>query len=56
MNEEFIDAIKYLIVDNQQERERIGANAIRLAEEEYDWDKIGKRLDKLYRKILMEAR
>ena len=54
VNEEFIDAIKYLI-DNEQERERIGANARRLAEEEYDWDKIGEKLDGLYRKILMEA-
>ena len=54
VNEEFIDAIKYLI-DNEQERKRIGANARRLAEEEYDWDKIGEKLDGLYRKILMEA-
>lgn len=54
VNKEFIDAIKYLI-DNEQERKRIGANARRLAEEEYDWDKIGEKLDGLYRKILMEA-
>ena len=55
VNEEFIDAIKYLI-DNEQERERIGANARRLAEEEYDWDKIGEKLDKLYKTILEEIK
>lgn len=53
VNEKFVDAIKYLI-DNKQERERIGANARRLAEEGYDWDKIGEKLDKLYREILEE--
>jgi len=51
VNEKFVDAIKYLI-DNKQEREKIGANARRLAEEGYDWDKIGDKLDKLYREIL----
>ena len=55
VNEEFIDAIKYLI-DNEQEREIIGANARRLAEEEYDWDKIGEKLDKLYKRILGEGK
>ena len=54
VNEEFIDAIKYLI-DNEQERKRIGTNARRVAEEEYDWDKICEKLDGLYRNILMEA-
>ena len=52
---EFIDAIKYLI-DNEQERKRIGTNARRLAEEEYDWDKIGEKLDKLYGGILEEKK
>lgn len=55
VNEEFIDAIKYL-VDNEQERKRIGANARRLAEEEYDWNKIGEKLDKLYKGILEEKK
>jgi glycosyltransferase involved in cell wall biosynthesis len=53
VNDEFIDAIKYLI-NNEKERERIGANARKLAEEEYDWDKIGEKLDKLYRRIIVE--
>lgn len=53
VSEEFINAIIYLI-DNEEERKRIGANARRLAEEEYDWDKIGVKLDKLYRRILEE--
>ena len=48
VNDAFINAIKYLI-DNEQERKRIGANARRLAEEEYDWNKIGEKLDKLYK-------
>lgn len=49
VHEEFIDAIKYLM-DDEKERNRIGKNARRLAEEVYDWDKIGEKLDKLYRK------
>jgi len=53
VNEDFIDAIKYLI-DNEEERKRLGANARRLAEEEYDWDKIGEKLDRLYRGLLGE--
>jgi len=55
VNEEFIDALKYLI-DTEKERERIGANARKLAEEEYDWDKIGEKLDKIYRRILEEKK
>lgn len=51
VNEGFINAIKYLI-NNEEERKRIGANARKLAEEEYDWDKIGEKLDKLYGEIL----
>lgn len=51
VNDDFIDAIKHLI-GNEEERKRIGANARRLAEEEYDWDKIGEKLDELYRRIL----
>ena len=51
VNAKFIDDIRYLL-NNEKKRERIGANARRLAEEEYDWDNIGEKLDKLYRQIL----
>lgn len=50
VDEGFIDAIKYLIED-EQERKRIGENARKLAEEEYYWEKIGEKLDKLFQKI-----
>ena len=53
VNNGFINAIKCLI-SNEKKRKKIGANARRLAEEEYDRDKIGKKLDKLYREILEE--
>jgi glycosyltransferase involved in cell wall biosynthesis len=53
VDDKFVDAIKYLI-SNENERKRIGANACKLAEEEYDWRNIGKKLDGLYRNILME--
>jgi glycosyltransferase involved in cell wall biosynthesis len=55
INEEFINAIKYLI-DNEEERNRMGINARKLAEERYDWNKIGDKLDKLYRGILEEKK
>lgn len=51
VDEEFINAIKYLI-NNEEERKRIGANARRLAEEDYDWNKIGEKLDELYGNLL----
>jgi glycosyltransferase involved in cell wall biosynthesis len=51
VNEEFINAIKYLI-DNEEERNRVGTNARKLAEERYDWDKIGEKLNRLYRMII----
>ena len=50
VNEDFINAIKYLI-DNEQDRKRIGANARKLAEDEYDWEKIGEKIDHLYKEI-----
>lgn len=40
VNKEFIKAIQYLI-ENENERDRLGSNARRLAEEKYDWAKIG---------------
>jgi len=53
VNEEFINAIEYLI-ENEDERKRLGRNARKLAEKKYDWNKIGKKLDKLYRRLLDE--
>lgn len=46
VNEEFIKAIQYLI-DDKNERERLGSNARRLAEEKYDWAKIGFHLNEI---------
>ncbi len=51
VNERFIDAMKYLI-DSEEERKRIGTNARRLAEEEYNWDKIGEKLNVLYNELV----
>lgn len=53
VNEGFIAAINHLI-DNEEERKRIGANARKLAEEEYDWDKIGEKLNGLYSNLMEE--
>ncbi|MCC7565237.1 MAG: glycosyltransferase family 4 protein [Methanomicrobiaceae archaeon] len=49
--DEFIDAIRYLI-ENENERRRIGANARGLAEEKYNWDTIGENLTRIYRDII----
>lgn len=45
--EEFIEALLHLI-DHQEERKRLGANALELVERQYDWDVIGQRLNRLY--------
>jgi glycosyltransferase involved in cell wall biosynthesis len=45
-----VDSIKYL-VQNRQERERLGLNARRLAEDEYSWGVIGNTLDCTYRRV-----
>ncbi|MCL0048702.1 glycosyltransferase family 4 protein [Dehalococcoidia bacterium] len=50
VDEEFINAIKYLI-ENKHERERLGRSARKLAEEKYEWNKIGENLDKLYKNL-----
>jgi len=47
---EIVDAIKYL-VRNRQERDRLGLNARRLVESEYNWDMIGNKLDDTYRRL-----
>lgn len=48
--DQIVEAICYL-ADNKSERIRIGLNARRLAEREYDWERIGQRLDQLYKEI-----
>ena len=48
VDEEFISALKTLI-ENESERERIGLNARKLAEEKYDFHKVGEKLTELYR-------
>ena len=50
IDKEMIDSLKYL-VHNRQERERLGLNARRLAEDEYSWGVIGDKLDLTYRKL-----
>jgi glycosyltransferase involved in cell wall biosynthesis len=51
VDEKFIKTITYLI-ENGDERKRLGINAYKLAKEKYDWKKIGEELDSLYKKIL----
>jgi glycosyltransferase involved in cell wall biosynthesis len=51
VGDEFIDAIKFLI-DNDEERRRIGSNARKLAEERFSWDKIGDSLYAAYEQLL----
>ena len=41
------ERIKYLI-DNPEERKRMGANSRRYAEEEFDWRKVAERLSLVY--------
>jgi len=53
VDEKFIDAIAYLI-ENENERKKLSKNARKLAEKKYDWDKIGKRLNILYQKLINE--
>ncbi len=53
VDKDFIDAIKYLI-DNEQERKRIGANVRWLAKGEYEWSEISEKLDCLYKRISLE--
>ncbi|MHA1832388.1 MAG: glycosyltransferase family 4 protein [Candidatus Baldrarchaeia archaeon] len=51
VNAEFIKAIESLI-ENRSKREELGRNARKLAEEKYDWNKIGEKLDMLYRTLV----
>ena len=50
IDKEVVNSIKYL-VQNRQERERLGLNARRLAEDEYSWGIIGDKLDSTYRRV-----
>ncbi len=50
-NDEIVSLIEYLI-DNKSERKRIGENARKLAEEQYNWQQIGGKLSGLYIKFL----
>jgi polysaccharide biosynthesis protein PslH len=50
IDREMVESIKYL-VQNPQERERLGLNARRLAEDEYSWSVIGDKLDSTYRGV-----
>jgi len=52
---DFIDAILAL-ANSPSERARIGANGRRIAEEEYDWDAIGEKLDHLLTSLLGRSR
>lgn len=53
VDEEFIRAIQYLI-ENEDERKRLGRNAIKLIEEKYNWDKIREKLNGLYNNLTKE--
>lgn len=51
VDNDFIEALKYLI-ENKNERIRLGNNARKLAEDMYNWEIIGDKLNKLYLNIL----
>lgn len=55
VDEKFIGAIEYLI-NNVDERKKIGSIARNKAYEQYNWDKIGAKLIKLYWELLEEKR
>lgn len=55
VDEKFINAIKYLI-ENKDECERLGRNARKLAEERYDWEKIGEKLNALYERLVKNGK
>ena len=50
VDEELLRALE-LLIENDSERKRLGRNARKLAEEKYDWDKIGDELNKLYKSL-----
>jgi glycosyltransferase involved in cell wall biosynthesis len=44
------EKLRYL-VENEGERTRMGRNSRRLAEEEFDWDKVSEKYLKIYEEI-----
>jgi len=48
---QLVEKIKYLI-DNPEERERMGENSRKLAREEFDWKKIAERYLKVYEEVV----
>lgn len=54
VDEDFIAGIRYLI-ENEEERKRIGDNARKLAEAKYDWQIIGEELEDLYQTLVPES-
>lgn len=53
VDNEFIDAISYLI-EKEKERNKIGENGRKLAEDVYDWNKIGNKLNNIFQDIAEE--
>ena len=51
VDERFIAAMEHLI-DNEGERHRLAANARILAVQEYDWERIGEKMDRLLRELV----
>jgi glycosyltransferase involved in cell wall biosynthesis len=51
VNQDFIEAMKHLITDKEMRR-MIGENARRLADKDYDWTKIGERMNDLFNELV----
>jgi glycosyltransferase involved in cell wall biosynthesis len=51
VDDKFIDAIEFL-ANNEKERRRLGVNARNLAVQEYDWERIGAKMDAALRDIV----
>jgi polysaccharide biosynthesis protein PslH len=54
VGDEFVEAIK-LLVDNEEERRRLGSNARSLVEQRYSWDEIGDSLHAVYEQLLLNS-
>jgi len=53
--EEFADAVIMLLHDERL-RKKLGANARKLAEEEYSWESVGKRFIRVYENVIAKHR